>query len=97
MSKGRPATNPTELERLDKFERHYEDDETTQVWKYDLSKSNGPIEVSITYKNNIDKHWEKRAKQAQDDRRVERQMKKIKERDKAKTKTSKRGRPKKSK
>jgi hypothetical protein len=97
MSKrGRPSVNPTEIEQPIKFERRYEDDETIEVWKYDLKKSNGPIEVNITYKNNIDKNWEKRAKQAKDDRRTERQMKKINEKTTS-NKTGKRGRPNKNK
>ena len=96
MSRGRPATNPTEIESPTKFERRYEDDETITIWKYDLDRSNGPIEVNITYKNNIDKNWEKRAKQAKDDRRTERQMKKINEKTTS-NKTGKRGRPKKNK
>jgi len=97
MSKrGRPVTNPTELEKPIKFERRYEDDESVTVWKYDLNKSSsGPIEVNISYKNNIDKNWEKRAKEAKEDRRTERQMKKINE--KKSPKTGKRGRPKKNK
>ena len=96
MARGRPATNPTELEKPIKFERCYEDDESITVWKYDLNKSSsGPIEVNIVYKNNIDKNWEKRAKEAKEDRRTERQMKKINEKKSPKTKTSKRGRPKK--
>jgi hypothetical protein len=80
---------------LTKFERRYEDDETIGIWKYDLKKSNGPIEVNITYKNNVDKHWEKRAKQAKDDRRMERKMRKINEQNSPKIKTGKCGRPKK--
>jgi hypothetical protein len=97
MSKrGRPVINPTELEKPIKFERRYEDDESITVWKYDLNKSSsGPIEVNIAYKNNIDKNWEKRAKEAKEDRRTERQMKKINEKKSPKTKTGKRGRPKK--
>jgi hypothetical protein len=40
MSKrGRPVTNPTELEKPIKFERRYEDEESITVWKYDLNKS----------------------------------------------------------
>jgi hypothetical protein len=34
-----------------KFERIYEDDETIDTWKYDLTKNpNGPIEVDIKHK-----------------------------------------------
>lgn len=81
-------------QNINKFERRYEDDETITIWKYDLNKSTGPVEVNISYKNNIDKKWEKRAKQAQDERRIERQMRKINNKNTV-NKTGKRGRPKK--
>jgi len=93
MARGRKKLIENIVEKVTKFERHYEDDETTQIWKYDLAKSNGPVEVKISYKNNIDKNWEKQAKQAKDERRTERQMKKINSKAKPKTKTGKRGRP----
>jgi hypothetical protein len=95
IKQGRPKLE-NEVQNLTKFERRYEDDETITIWKYDLDRSNGPVEVNITYKNNIDKNWEKRAKQAKDDRRTERQMKKINEKTTS-NKTGKRGRPKKNK
>jgi hypothetical protein len=95
MARGRPTTNPTELEKIVKFERSYEDEESTTIWKYDLSRSNGPVDVLITYKNNLDKHWEKRAKEAKEDRRSERQMNKINNKKSPPNKTGKRGRPKK--
>jgi hypothetical protein len=91
MARGRKKLIENIVDKVTKFERHYEDDETTQTWKYDLTKSNGPIEVKISYKNNIDKDWGKRAKQAKDERRIERQMNKINV--KIKTKTGKKGRP----
>lgn len=95
MARGRKKLIENIVEKVTKFERYYEDDETTQIWKYDLAKSNGPVEIKISYKNSIDKNWEKRAKQAKDERRTERQMNKInlKTKTKNKTKTGKRGRP----
>ena len=95
MARGRKKLIENIVEKVTKFERHYEDDETTQIWKYDLSKSNGPVDVKISYKNSIDKNWEKQAKQAKDERRIERQVRKInsKTKTKPKTKAGKRGRP----
>ena len=68
-----------------KFQRTYEDETTTEIWTFDTDKfRNGPISVDIKYKNGADKpkNWNKMAKQAKDDRRAERQMKKINERNK---------------
>ena len=91
-SKGRPKE--MQLEDMPrKFIRIYEDEQTTETWKYDLNKSNGPVDVSITYKNGGDKNWAKKQKQAKEEKRAERQMKKINDRNKVKT--GKRGRPKK--
>ena len=84
-----PTENPT------KFERRYEDEDTIEIWRYDLRKSNGPIEVNITYKNGSDKKYATKQKQAKDDRKAARQMKKLNVSNKVKT--GKRGRPKKSK
>lgn len=78
---------------ISKFERIYEDDDSITIWKYDLSKSNGPIEVKIDYKKGIEKNWTKVQKEAKDIRRTERQMKKITLSNSVKT--GKRGRPKK--
>lgn len=75
----RPKEIPTEP-KLQKWERKFEDDDCTEVWKYDSKKTTkGPIEVTIIYKGGIDKQakWNKRAKESQDERRVVRQMKKI--------------------
>jgi len=39
-----------------KFERRFEDEDTIEVWKYDLKKfDKGPIEVNITYKAGAEK------------------------------------------
>jgi hypothetical protein len=68
-----------------KFVRTYEDETTTEIWTYDIDKfRNGPISVDIKYKDGADKpkNWNKLVKQAKDDRRSARQMKKINERNK---------------
>ena len=63
-----------------KYSRVFECDECIETWKYDTNKfSKGPIEVSITYKGGLDKtkNWSKLAKEAKEERRTSRQMKKI--------------------
>lgn len=68
-----------------KWERRFEDDNSVEIWKYDSKKTTkGPVEVNITYKNGYDKpkNWNKLAKQAKEDRRAARQMKKINNRNK---------------
>ena len=76
---GRPKEIPIEP-KPQKWERKFEDDDCTEIWKFDSKKTtNGPVEVVITYKNGLDKQskWNKRAKDAKDERRTSRQMKKI--------------------
>ena len=77
--KGRPKEmQPEDMPR--KFLRIYEDDTTIETWKFDLNKfERGPIEVDIKYKNGLDKvkNWNKMQKEAKNERRTERQMKKI--------------------
>ena len=68
-----------------KFQKVYEHEDTTETWIFDTDKfRNGPISVDIKYKNGADKpkNWNKMAKQAKDDRRSARQMKKINEKNK---------------
>ena len=78
-SKGRPKE--MQLEDMPrKFIRIYEDDDTVETWKYDLNKfERGPIEVDIKWKNGLDKpkNWNKMQKEAKNERRTDRQMKKI--------------------
>lgn len=80
-SKGRPKE--MQLEDMPrKFLRIYEDDNTVETWKYDLNKfERGPIEVDIKWKNGLDKpkNWNKMQKEAKNERRSDRQMKKINE------------------
>jgi len=75
----RPKEIPIEP-KPQKWERRFEDEDCTEIWKFDSKKTkNGPVEVIITYKGGIDKqrNWNKRAKEAKDERRTTRQMKKI--------------------
>ena len=68
-----------------KFQRVYEHEDTTEIWSFDTDRfKNGPISVDIKYKNGADKpkNWNKMVKQAKDDRRQARQMKKINEKSK---------------
>jgi hypothetical protein len=80
-SKGRPKE--MQLEDMPrKFLRIYEDDDTVETWKFDLNKfERGPIEVDIKWKNGLDKpkNWNKMQREAKNERRSDRQMKKINE------------------
>ena len=61
-----------------KFERCYEDEYTIETWKFDLKKfSRGPIEVDIKYKAGAEKALKLKAKEAKQQKKIERQMKKI--------------------
>jgi hypothetical protein len=77
--RGRPKETVQES-TLRKFTRVYEDDETIETWTFDLDKfERGPINVDIKYKNGLDKpkNWNKKAKEAKDQRRTDRKMRKI--------------------
>jgi len=61
-----------------KFERHYEDEYTIETWKFDLKKQPyGPIEVDIKYKAGAEKALKLKAKEAKQQKKIDRQMKKI--------------------
>jgi len=61
-----------------KFTRVYEDDNTTTTWTFDLDKfKQGPIEVDIKYKAGAEKRIKQRAKEAKQQKKLERQMNKI--------------------
>ena len=63
-----------------KFIRVYEDELTTETWKFDLDKfANGPIEVDIKYKAGAEKTLKLRAKEAKQEKKIAKQMKKINE------------------
>jgi hypothetical protein len=58
----------------------YEDELTTETWKFDLDKfANGPIEVDIKYKAGAEKTLKLRAKEAKQEKKIAKQMKKINE------------------
>ena len=75
--RGRPATiiqDPTEI----KFSRVYEDEETITTWTFDLDKfDRGPVSVDIKYKVGAEKAIKLRAKDAKQEKKAARQMKKI--------------------
>jgi len=65
------------------FTRVYEDDETIETWTFDLDKfDKGPISVDIKYKAGADKAIKLRAKEAKQQKKIARQMKKINNRGK---------------
>lgn len=66
-----------------KFTRTYEDEFAIETWTYDLDKFNkGPINIDIKYKAGAEKKLKELAKQAKADKKNERQMKKINNRNK---------------
>lgn len=66
-----------------KFTRSYEDDDTTEIWTFDLDKfENGPIGVEIKYKAGAEKRIKQRAKDNTQQKKTARQMKKINKRNK---------------
>ena len=66
-----------------KFQRIYEDELTTETWTFDTDKfRNGPISVDIKYKAGAEKAMKLQAKQAKQEKKTARQMKKINEKNK---------------
>jgi hypothetical protein len=66
-----------------KFTRVYEDEETIETWTFDLDKfKRGPVSVDIKYKAGAEKASKARAKETKQIKKVERQMKKINNRNK---------------
>ena len=75
--RGRPKEIPT-VEAPRKFTRTYEDEDTIEVWTYDLNKTtHGPVLVEIKYKAGAEKRIKQRSKQAKQDKKIILQMKKI--------------------
>ena len=80
--RGRPTVTIQETPPR-KFTRVYEDDETIETWTFDLDKfDKGPISVDIKYKVGADKAIKLRAKEAKQQKKIARQMKKINNRGK---------------
>jgi len=77
--RGRPATIVQE-EPPRKYTRVFEDEYTVETWTYNLDKfRNGPILVEIKYKAGAEKAMKLQAKQAKQEKKTARQMKKINE------------------
>jgi hypothetical protein len=80
--RGRPATIVQE-EAPRKFTRIYEDEYAVETWTFDIDKfRNGPINVDIKYKVGAEKAIKLNAKNNKQEKKAERQMKKINERNK---------------
>jgi len=80
--RGRPATIVQE-ELPRKYTRVYEDEYTIETWSFNIDKfRNGPISVEIKYKVGTEKAIKLNAKQAKQEKKTARQMKKINERNK---------------
>jgi len=80
--RGRPATIIHETPPR-KFTRTYEDEDTIEVWTYDLNKTtHGPVLVEIKYKAGAEKRIKQHAKELKQEKKVARQMNKINNRNK---------------
>ena len=84
--RGRPKKQVVAVQQEEnptKFIRNYEDEYTTEVWTYDLTKSPyGPISVDIKYKAGAEKRIKQEIKEAKQQKKIARQMKKINNRNK---------------
>ena len=60
-----------------KFTKVYEDEYTTEIWTYNLDKHHGPLSVEIKYKVGAEKAIKQNAKNAKQEKKTARQMKKI--------------------
>jgi transcriptional accessory protein Tex/SPT6 len=60
-----------------KFTKVYEDEDMIETWTYNLDIHRGPISVDIKYKTGAEKAIKLRAKDAKQEKRTARQMKKI--------------------
>jgi hypothetical protein len=80
--RGRPAAIIQE-EAPRKYTRVYEDEYAIETWTFDIDKfRNGPISVDIKYKAGAEKAIKLNAKNNKQEKKAERQMKKINERNK---------------
>jgi hypothetical protein len=63
-----------------KYQRVYEDELTIETWSFDTDKfDKGPINVDIKYKAGAEKKIKQLAKEAKQEKKTARQMKKINE------------------
>jgi hypothetical protein len=77
--RGRPKEQVLE-DQPRKFIRVYEDEYTIETWSFNLDKfDKGPIQVDIKYKAGAEKAIRLNAKQAKQEKKTARQIKKINE------------------
>ena len=63
---------------IKQFTRTYEDEDMIETWTFDLDKfDKGPVNIDIKYKAGAEKRIKQRAKDAKQEKRTARQMKKI--------------------
>jgi len=74
--RGRPKEIVIEPPLL-KFTKVYEDEYAVETWTYDLNKHHGPMSVEIKYKPGAEKAIKQNAKNAKQEKKTARQMKKI--------------------
>jgi len=74
--RGRPKET-TEPYPPRKFTRVYEDEYTVETWTYNLDRRSGPLSVDIKYKPGAEKAIKQNAKNAKQEKKTARQMKKI--------------------
>jgi hypothetical protein len=74
--RGRPKEIPIEPSPR-KFTKVYEDEYAVEIWTYDLNKHHGPLSVEIKYKPGAEKAIKQNAKEAKQEKKTARQMKKI--------------------
>ena len=75
--RGRPKENIEIAPAPRKFTKVYEDEYAVETWVYDLDKHRGPLSVDIKYKAGAEKAMKQNAKQAKQEKKTARQMKKI--------------------
>ena len=75
--RGRPKETPIDPYPPRKFTKVYEDEYTTETWTYNLDRCSGPLSVEIKYKPGAEKAMKQNAKNAKQEKKTARQMKKI--------------------
>jgi hypothetical protein len=74
--RGRPKET-TEPYPPRKFTKVYEDEYAIETWTYNLDRHSGPLSVEIKYKPGAEKVIKQNAKNAKQEKKIARQMKKI--------------------
>ena len=74
--RGRPKETVIESSPR-KFTKVYEDEHVIETWTYNLDKYHGPLSVDIKYKPGAEKAIKQGARQAKQEKKSAREMKKI--------------------